>query len=242
MVSAGVTYAHKGDLLEITLYRPERRNALGAAEWRVLEAAINEAENYETCEFVLLRGEGEFFCSGVDLKWIEARSQREGDLLTLIEDNGATLQRLERLPQIVVAALNGPSLGIGVHLALCADIVLATRTSYLWIPEAKLGVPDVLHYRLIEQRMGRSAAMQMVLLGQKLSAEEAVSRGAIGQTYDDGQTLAEGVADHLSRLRAVSKPVRTAVKTYANTLERRADAPAQVAASAFVLERPGSRR
>jgi enoyl-CoA hydratase/carnithine racemase len=129
-----------------------------------------------------------------------------------------------------------------VHLALCADIVLATHTSYLWIPEAKLGIPDVLHYRLIEQRMGRSAAMQMVLLGQKLSAEEAVSRGAIGQTYDDGQTLAEGVADHLSRLRAVSKPVRTAVKTYANTLERRADAPAQVTASAFVLERPGGRR
>ena len=236
-MTAGVTYARKGDLLEITLCRPERRNALGATEWIVLEEAILHAEHDETCEFVLLRGEGDFFCSGVDLKLIEESSRSEGGLPRLIEAKGAILQRLERLPQFVIVALNGPAVGIGTHIALCADFILATGASYLWIPEAKLGIADVQHYRLIEQRMGRTAALSMLVLGQRLSAQEAVARGVIGQVYADQAALAEGVTDYLGRLRGVGKSVRSAFKTYMNSLEGRSDASGQLAASTFVLDR-----
>jgi enoyl-CoA hydratase/carnithine racemase len=229
-MTPGASYVRDGDLLEITFRRPERRNALGAAEWSVLEAAITEAENDGACEFVILRGEGRVFCSGVDLSWIEKKSKEDGGLLGLIEANGRTLQRLELLPQIVIVALNGPALGIGMHIALCADVVLATREAYLCIPEAKLGIPDVLHFKLIEQRLGRSAAIEMVLLGEKLTAEDAMGRGLIGRVCDN---LDHGIADHLTRLRSLGSAVRRAVKAYAR--DGRSDAPGQLAASASVL-------
>src|SRR5688572_13643217 len=116
-MASGASYRREGDLIEIVLHRPERRNALGAAEWAVLDAAIAEAAS-GACDIVVLRGEGDVFCAGVDLGWIDQQS-RAGNLLGLIESNGETLQQLERLPQMILVALNGPALGIGTHLALC---------------------------------------------------------------------------------------------------------------------------
>jgi hypothetical protein len=154
---AGVTLARTGDLLEITICRSERRNALGEEEWERLDAAVAEAEGDPTCQFVLMQGSGDFFCSGADLDHIE-RAARLDALLALIETNTAILRRFERLPQIVLAALNGPAIGIGVHIALCADIIFAVDAAYFWIPEARLGIADVLHFGMLEQRLGRSAA------------------------------------------------------------------------------------
>jgi Enoyl-CoA hydratase/isomerase len=141
---AGVTLARTGDLLEITICRSERRNALGEEEWERLDAAVAEAEGDPTCQFVLMQGSGDFFCSGADLDL--ERAARLDALLALIETNTAILRRFERLPQIVLAALNGPAIGIGVHIALCADIIFAVDAAYFWIPEARLGIADVLHF------------------------------------------------------------------------------------------------
>ena len=101
-MAAGASYRRDGDVIEFVVHRPERRNALGAAEWAVLEAAIAEAET-GVGDFLLLRAEGDFFCAGVDLAWIE-ETRREGNLLKLIEDNGETLRRLEnpRAPRVAV--------------------------------------------------------------------------------------------------------------------------------------------
>jgi isohexenylglutaconyl-CoA hydratase len=240
-MSAGATFRLENDLLEITLCRPPQRNALGEAELAVLAAAIEEAYHAPACELVVIRGDGDFFCAGVDLKLVEASSRQEGGLLGLIERNGAMLQSLERLPQLVIVALNGPAVGLGVHIALCGDLILAHKASYLWIPEAKLGIPDVLHYRLIEQRLGRSAAIEMLLLGRRIPADEASRRGLMGQCYDDGVALSAGVADHLDQLRAVPGPVRAAMKRHMSSSGPAADPAAQVAASASVLDRPQGR-
>jgi enoyl-CoA hydratase/carnithine racemase len=147
------------------------------------------------------------------------------------------LNRLAHLPQIVGASLNGPGIGIGVHLALCADMVLAVDTAYFWIPEASLGIVDVLHYRFLEQKLGRSAAFAMLLLGKKLPAVDAVKQGVIAELFADKIQLNAGVNDYLARLRAVSTPVRTAFKRYTSTLSGRSDPAAQLAASAYVLDR-----
>jgi enoyl-CoA hydratase/carnithine racemase len=231
-MGAGATYRRDGDLIEIVFHRPERRNALGAAEWAVLDAAIAEAEQ-GVCEMVVLRGEGAVFCGGVDLDWIRAQSERSA-LLKLIEDNGETLRRLDRLPQLVIVALNGPAIGIGTHLALCGDIVLATRTTYLCVPEARLGIPDVLHVGLLEQRLGRSTTIDMVLLGQRLTAEEARIRGIFGHVYEHEEALQSAVADYLRRLREVNPAVRRAALS-ATKRATRADTAAQLEACTAVM-------
>lgn len=231
----GVKVLRTGDLLDIAINRPERRNALGEAEWRVLDEAITEAENDRGCEFLVLRGLGDFFCAGVDIKQIE-QAKQSGTLAALMQTNTAILRRLEQLRQIVIVALNGPAIGIGVHLALNADIVLATNAAYMWVPEAKLGIPDVLHLRTLERRLGRSAAFAMLLLGEKLSADDAQKRGLVAALYPDHARLEAGADDYLARLRAVPLAVRNAFKRYASALPGRSDADAQLAASAFVFE------
>lgn len=228
-MAAGASYRRDGDVIEFVLHRPERRNALGAAEWAVLDAAVAEAETGAGDIFVL-RAEGDFFCAGVDLAWIEETRQR-GNLLELIESNGETLMRLDRLPQLVIVAVNGPALGIGAHLAMCGDILLAVRSSYFAFPEAKLGIPDVMHFRWLEQRLGRNAALDMLLLGQRLSAEDALARGVAGHVVYDAAALTAAAEDYVTRLRAVDSSVRRAVKAAAAS---RADADLQFNACAAV--------
>jgi enoyl-CoA hydratase/carnithine racemase len=232
---AGVTLARTGDLLEITICRSERRNALGEEEWERLDAAVAEAEGDPTCQFVLIRGSGDFFCSGADLDHME-RAARLDALLALIETNTAILRRFERLPQIVLAALNGPAIGIGVHIALCADIIFAVDAAYFWIPEARLGIADVLHFGLLEQRLGRSAAFSMTLLGRKLSAADALSRGLIAEVSADQGQLRASVGACLTNLRALNTALRMVVKRHANSLAARSHPAEQLAASAYVLD------
>jgi len=234
-VSPGIAFEFEGDLLEIVLCCPERRNALGDAEWSRLETAIRKAANSPKCEFVSIRAEGNFFCSGIDLALIKTADQTAGGLVSLIERNGEILSALEKLPQFVIVALNGPAVGIGVHLALCGDLILARRSVSFWMPEAKLGIPDVLHYQLIEQSMGRSAAVSMMALGARISAEEATNSGLVGRCYDDEAALASGARDCLDRLRAVPKPVRLAMKRYMSAKGRSSDPQGQAEAIKFVL-------
>lgn len=234
-MASGVAAAFTGDVLEIVLRRPERRNALGEAEWQALEQAVLEAAAAPDCDFVTIRGDGDFFCSGVDLALIESARQRAGGLLSLIERNGATLRRLERLPQLVIVAMNGPAVGIGTHLALCADILLARESAYLWIPEAKLGIPDVLHYRRLERALGRSAAVSMLALGTRLSVPDAVSKGLVGTSLAADADIAGAIADCLAQLRAAPKPVRRALKRYLAAEGGSLDLEGQVAASRSVL-------
>ena len=86
----------------------------------------------------MLRAEGDAFCAGVDLALIEECS-RSGSLLKLIEKNGETLRRLDKLTQLVIVAVNGPALGVGAHLALCGDILLRRGRVILHFRKQNLG-------------------------------------------------------------------------------------------------------
>lgn len=229
-MAAGASYRGANGVIEFVLHRPERRNALGSAEWMVLDTALTAAENGDD-GILVLRGEGDFFCSGLDVKWVEEKS-RSGDLLALIKSNSDTLKRLGGLDQIVVVLLNGPAIGIGAHLALCGDIVLATRSSYLAFPEARLGIPDVMHLGQLEQRLGRTAALDMVLLGERMPVTDAVAHGIVGHVYDDADALQRAASDYVARLHMVDPAVRFAVKAAAGS---RSDAQAQVRACMSVI-------
>ncbi len=208
----GLRTERDGDVLRITLDRPEKRNALGEADWTALRGVVDELRASGELHVAVLQATGEVFCAGVDLELIAQARERPDGLVGLVERNGAVVQAFEQLPQIVIAALNGPAVGIAVHLALAADFVLATRDAYLRLPEARLGMPDVMHVRALEQRLGRAGAMAFALLGERLSIAQALAAGLVHREYADSAALAAGVEQLIGELRRVAPAVRRELK------------------------------
>jgi enoyl-CoA hydratase/carnithine racemase len=202
-----------GNWLQIRFANPGRRNALGPDEWIELAEILGSADDVE---IISLTGEGSVFCAGVDKAMLSAAQGVEGGLASQVRHVAGIVHRLETSPAIVIVALNGPAIGIGVHLALAADFTLACRDAFLWLPEATLGIPDVQHHRMLVERLGKHRALEISLLGHKLSVQEAQAAGLIGRLIDPPD-LATELASLAAKLTAVPAPVRSALKCAALT-------------------------
>lgn len=212
---SGLDVRFEGDTVRATLCRPLVRNALGAEEWQRLESLEEELASSREADFVVLASEGDCFCAGVDLALIEAARQRPEGMIDLIRRNGSIVARLGRVPQLLIVAVDGPAIGIGMHLALAGDFLLATRRSYFWLPEAQLGLVDVFHHGVLERCLGRHGAAALALLGRKLPAGEALRLGIIGECFDTRAALDDAVDDMRATLRKVPRGVRRAYKARA---------------------------
>ena len=207
-MASAIHSVRDGNWLQIRFANPGRRNALGPDELIELAEILHTAQ--ADIEIISLIGEGAVFCSGVD-KSMLAAAQGEA-LVSQVRHVAGIVHRLETSPAIVIAALNGPAVGIGVHLALAADFTLACRGAFLWLPEAALGIPDVLHHRMLVERLGKQRALEFSLLGRRLTAEEALAAGLIGALVDTPDLLEAELGDLAARLKAVPASVRSAIK------------------------------
>lgn len=200
---------HDGVVLEVadavayvSLDRPDARNALTAEMDRALADAFDEADQDPNIHAIVLKSSSpRWFCAGGDV--LEAREGRpwgigRGGGLTGID--GAKRELLTPL----VAQVSGPAIGIGLELALCADIIIASETAWFAVPEAKIGMvggPGVMH-RLLRQLPSRIAT-GMILTGQRLEAEAAARWGLINAVAaPDG--LDDVVAEWVGHLTAAS--------------------------------------
>lgn len=176
----------------LTIARPERLNALSAETVDELREAVEETGR-SGARCLLLTGEGRGFSSGADLA-------SEGGLP---EDAGLALERhfnplieaLFALPIPVVAAVNGPAAGAGCSLALAADVVIAARSAYFLQAFVNIGlIPDAGATWLLPRLAGRARAMEMMMLGERVPAEQALAWGMIGRVVDDEDLASEAVA------------------------------------------------
>jgi 2-(1,2-epoxy-1,2-dihydrophenyl)acetyl-CoA isomerase len=176
----------------ITLARPDRLNALSGRTLEELRAAVEEAGS-SGARCLLLTGEGRGFSSGADLA---------GDG-GLPEDAGAALERyynplveaIFALPIPVVAAVNGPAAGAGCSLALAADIVIAARSAYFLQAFVNIGlIPDAGATWLLPRLAGRARAMEMMMLGERVPADQALEWGLISRVVEDEHLASEAVA------------------------------------------------
>lgn len=174
----------------ITLNRPERMNALSLELLTELAQAVKQSEA-DGARALVLTGAGGAFCSGADLI---------GDGSGMPDDLGAYLERyylpvtkgLADLDIPVVSAINGPAVGAGLSLALAADITIMARSAYLLLAFANIGlVPDAGATWLIAKSVGRAKALEMALLGEKVSAEQALELGLVARIADDESLAAE---------------------------------------------------
>lgn len=174
----------------ITLNHPERMNALNFALLTELAQAVNQVQA-DGARALVLTGAGGAFCSGADL--IGDGSGMPDDLGGLLETYYLPwVKALADLDIPVVSAINGPAVGAGLSVALAADISIMARSAYLLLAFANIGlVPDAGATWLVVKSAGRAKALEMALLGEKVSAEQALDLGLITRVVDDEAVLAE---------------------------------------------------
>lgn len=198
----------RGGVLEVTLDRP-RANAIDLATSRIMGEVFTEFRDDPDLRVALLTGAGEkFFCPGWDLKAAAGGDAVDGDYGP---GGFGGLQELRGLDKPVVAAVNGICCGGGLELALSADIILAADHATFALPEIRSGtVADAASIRL-PKRIPYHIAMEMLLTGRWIDAEEAARWGLINRIHPAESLMSE--ARKLADLLASGPPlVQAAIK------------------------------
>jgi 2-(1,2-epoxy-1,2-dihydrophenyl)acetyl-CoA isomerase len=187
---AEILFQREGDIVTVTLNRPDRLNALTIELLEELRAAAVQIAADKTIRAVILTGAGRGFCAGADLnahqqQGVQTRGQRTRERLD--KHFNPTALAWYELPVPVIAAVNGVAAGAGVSFALTADIVVAARSaSFIQVFAPKLGlVPDAGATFHVPRLIGAARAKALALLGEKLSAERAAEWGLIWECVDD---------------------------------------------------------
>jgi 2-(1,2-epoxy-1,2-dihydrophenyl)acetyl-CoA isomerase len=174
-----------GGVAWIRLSRPDKLNAIGSVMRSQLADAIKQAERDDAVRVVVLTGSGRAFSAGGDIgEMDQGMDSRTPDELgrVLREEYGAMFIRLRTMPKPVIAALNGPALGIGASFALACDIRIGTPEAYL--TEAFINIGLVMEggaSYLLPRLAGLGVAFEMFFTGQPLSAADAHRLGVINR-------------------------------------------------------------
>ena len=183
-----------GNILTITLDRPERLNACPPGMADEIFSAIRDLGDARA---VVLRGEGRAFCSGADLAGNAEMSVSGGDraFASLSQHYNPMIQALASLPVPVVSVVQGPAAGVGCSIALAADFVIAGKSGYFLQAFANIGlVPDGGSSWMLPRLIGTAQATRMMMLGEKIHAEEAERIGLIYKCVDDDALESEARA------------------------------------------------
>ncbi|AJP74451.1 enoyl-CoA hydratase-related protein [Sphingomonas hengshuiensis] len=206
MEAPSIVWALDGTVAVVRLNRPDRLNALTAEMLDLWRATLGEAVA-AGARAVLVTGEGRAFCAGADLA-ATAAAMAQRDLSDSLRDHYNPLTRAyAELPVPVVTAINGAAAGAGAAFALAGDIVVAARSSYLLLAFANIGlVPDAGATWLIGKAAGRAKLLEMALLGERLSAEDALAAGLVTRVVDDAALFdtALGLARKLAAMPTVA--------------------------------------
>jgi methylglutaconyl-CoA hydratase len=196
-------------LLTLTLDRPDKRNALDSGLIDALHHEFERAELDADVRVVVLSGAGKDFCAGADLEELLASADRspgenEASALRL----GALFVRMRRMQKPVVAKVQGRALAGGAGLVTACDIAVAGAGAQLGYPEIQRGFVPAMVMSLLRRVTGEKTALELVLTGRVLSAEEARAVGLLARVVPDAELdseveeLARGLAD--SSLTAVA--------------------------------------
>jgi enoyl-CoA hydratase len=188
----------------ITLNRPDALNALSFALIEDLGRALDEVGRSDARALLITGAGAKAFCAGADIKELTGRSlveQKRG-----AELGQATFAKIERLAVPSVAILNGYAFGGGLEMALACTFRIATRNAKMGLPEIKLGlIPGYGGTQRLPRAVGEGRAMEMILTGRTVDAEEALRIGLVQRVVDD-DALAAGIA-YARAFSAYSLPV-----------------------------------
>ncbi len=186
-----ITLGIENQIATITLNRPERLNACPPHMADEISDALLRLED---ARVLVITGAGRAFCSGADLA---ARGERpvtggEGAYISLTQHYNPMITRLLRLEIPVITAVNGPAAGVGCSIALVGDFVIAGASGYFLQAFVNIGlVPDGGSTWLLPHLIGKARATQMMMLGEKVGAQQAADWGMIYKAVPDDALAGE---------------------------------------------------
>jgi enoyl-CoA hydratase len=191
---ANILYEKKGAIAYVTLNRPKVLNALSHATWENLQAAFEDAREDETVRGVILTGAGDkAFIAGADISELAHVSAVEAERSSAYGQK--VLNLIEDLGKPVIAAINGFALGGGCETAMACTIRIASESAKFGQPEVKLGViPGGGGTQRLPRLVGKGRALQLILSGEIVSAQEAYRIGLVNEVVPAAQLITRAEA------------------------------------------------
>ena len=186
---SGLRIERDGDVLRITLAKPERRNAFDAALIAELHEAFSDVGDARA---VVLAGDGPSFCAGADVEWQRASidltfDENVEDALRLYE----MMSAVDACPAPLVARVQGFALGGGSGLVACSDIVVAAPDATFGFTEVRLGIIPAVISPFVFAKIGTAAARRFFLTGERFDARTAQRIGLVEEVADDPDAVVE---------------------------------------------------
>ena len=209
-----IRYEVADRVLTITLDRPERLNAFTPTMGRELMEAFDRADADDDVRAIIVTGEGRGFCAGADLAGggdtFDWRDRQHADEVPR-DLGGRVALRIFDLTKPVIAAINGPAVGVGITMTLPMDIRLAAESAKIGFVFTRRGiVPEAASSWFLPRVVGISQAMEWVATGRVFSAQEALAGGLVRSVHPQDELL--GAAQELAHeLAANTAPVSVAL-------------------------------
>jgi 2-(1,2-epoxy-1,2-dihydrophenyl)acetyl-CoA isomerase len=199
---SSVLFEIKNSIAFITLNRPDKLNAFNREMALLLQEKLDECNKMPQVRCVYLTGNGKGFCAGEDLAEVSnATSAAMRKILT--EELHPIIYKIRKLQKPVIAAVNGVAAGAGANIALCCDIVVAASSASFIQAFSKIGlIPDSGGTFFLPRFIGWQKASAIIMLGDKVSAEEAERIGMIYKFFADDvfETEAKEIASTLAQM------------------------------------------
>lgn len=213
-----IDYKTENGIAWITLDRPEKLNALTLDAWRQLPDAFHRAEKDEAVQVAVLRGRGRCFCAGADITSF-AEAKTEETRYRFIQRVNAAFKAVEDFSKPVIAAVHGFAMGGGCELTMMSDIVIADSTAQFGLPEIRAGIMPGPGLVRGSSHVGLHVIKYMVLTGEALSAQQALSVGLANIVVEPGRLDDE--VDRVAKMIASrSMTALSEAKRYLNSQHR----------------------
>jgi enoyl-CoA hydratase/carnithine racemase len=203
----------EAEVLVLTLARPEARNSLSQEMLAALQSALDAAATDVALRAVIIAGQGPAFCAGHDLRELtEHRSDPDGGRAFtehLMRACAMFMQSLLRCPKPVIAAVEGVATAAGCQLVATCDLAVASENARFATPGVNIGLFCSTPMVALSRNIPRKRAMEMLLLGEMLTAREAADYGLVNRVVPAGTTLAAALA--FARTVASKPPATVAI-------------------------------
>jgi 2-(1,2-epoxy-1,2-dihydrophenyl)acetyl-CoA isomerase len=202
--ASAVRYEVTGGVAHLVLDRPAQKNPLGPDEWRALRHGCARAEDDPVVRVLVIRGEGGVFSAGGDLRTMPERlAQPVATRRRRLAHDARVIRDLRELGKPVVALCDGPAIGAGLNLALACDLRLASTRARFSASFHKVGLSsDFGGVYLLPEIVGVSRALELLLLGEPLTAEEALRVGLVHRVFGEAD-FATAAAEIINKLCAL---------------------------------------
>jgi len=208
---SSIIFDRKNDHAIITLNRPDKLNALNRTTFDELDDATGLVESDGSVRALVITGSGKAFAAGADIRELQAVTAQTAKEFS--QYGSAILTRIEQLAIPVIAAVNGYALGGGCELALACHIRFASDNVVMGLPELNLGIiPGYGGTQRLTRIAGRAKALELILSGEAIGAEEALRIGLVNAVFPQDQLMARTLEFVEKLLKKAPLAVTAAIK------------------------------